>query len=562
MSESIIPSGVLKQLSISHFILIDSATIEFGEGLTAFTGETGAGKSMVVEALRWLFAGRNVSDEALGRKAVVSAVFVGEDGRSLAIKRDAATKAGFFVNGEKVSREVLMDLASRLIDFTNQDDQQGLLKSATQREFLDRFSPAIEAARGSYREAWAAYQQLVNEKGALEKRMAELRRDEDYVTYQLTQLKSLSLDPQEEENLLARKASLKSMAEWQALGRELDSLLGESRSPFMSELAKLNAKLSSLTGEEGKLKEAADLLHQGRLSLREGYEGLSRHIASLDAEEVDLDQIEAKLSTLKQLRRKYNLDLEALALQRDKWAADMAWLRGAEGEISALERTLAVARKKLIDCGQALSKLRADAAHGFKVRVVEELRELGMGKVAFDVELKTASSEAVATWGESGADEIQFLFSANQGRALKPLSKTASGGERSRTLLAIKAAFVKANPSDSKPLYIFDEIDTGVGGEIADLVGQSIKRVSSHTQVMCITHLAQIAQYADAHFAIGKESEGAGTVSVIRRLEDKEREVEVARMLGGGALSEKTHDLARDILSRATLSPSLSPSLS
>lgn len=549
---------MLRQLSISNFILIDSATIEFGEGLTTFTGETGAGKSMVVEALRWLFGGRNVPDEALGRKAVVWAVFDGEgEGvHPLTVKRDSAIRSGF-VNGEKVSREVLGDLALRLIDFTNQDDQQGLLKSATQREFLDQFSPPIRVARIGYREAWTGYQKLLGEKAVMEKKMAELRRDEDYVLYQLAQLKSLSLDPHEEDALLARKESLKSMAVWQTLGRELDSLLGEGRSPLMGELAKLTAKLSPLVGEEGKLKEAADLLSQGRLCLREGYEGLSRHIASLDAEEVDLDQIEAKLSTLKQLRRKYNLDLEALALQRDKWAADMAWLRGAEGELTALERALQVAQKNLIDRGQALSLLRRDAALTFKTAVVAELRELGLAKVQFDVELKTASTEEVASWGESGADEIQFLFSANEGRALKPLAKTASGGERSRTLLAIKAAFVKGNPSEQKPLYIFDEIDTGVGGETADLVGQSIKCISSYTQVMGITHLAQIAKYADAHFAIGKESGAFGTKSVIRRLEDEEREFEIARMLGGGALSEKTHDLARDILSRVDFASGL-----
>jgi DNA repair protein RecN (Recombination protein N) len=439
-------------------------------------------------------------------------------------------------------------MGDRILDVTSQDSHQALVKASEERAFVDALSPDIASEKVQYAEAWRTYHALVAQRDACKTRVDALKRDEDYITYQLQQLEGLSLDPGEEERLIERKHALKSLSTWQALSAEAEALFEPSRSPFLSALGRLRERLRALSDESGVLAEEAACFAQGAVALEEGYRGLSRYLRTLDFGERDLDDIEKKLSTLKHLQRKYGMGLDALAAQKEKWQADMTWLSVADAMLKGLEAKIQAAKAALIAAGEVLSNLRAHHAEALERGARTYLPALGMPKVEFDVCIQRLPASECEAWPQEGADEVVFLFSANPGQPAKPLGKIASGGELSRVLLAIKASGKGSDAAGS--LYLFDEIDAGVGGKTADLVGQVIRSVSVHSQVLCITHLAQVAQYADAHFVIEKEENEKETRSVIRRLSEKERTDEIARMLGGDTLSSKTKDLARDILKR------------
>lgn len=574
---------MLKRLCISNFILVDTCDLSMNKGLNVFTGETGAGKSMVAEALRWLFGGRASPRRADGRVSSVEGHFEWPERSRLwqalnalctregvacpdsdtrfVLRREltAQGKVHAFVNGSAVPPSVLAEIGGMILDVTSQDSHQALVKAAEQRTFVDALSPDIAREKVRYVDAWRTYHALVKERDACKARCDALGRDEDYVIYQLKQLEGLSLDPGEEERLVERKHALKSLSAWQALGAEAEALFEASRSPFLSALGRLKERLRALADESGVLREEAACFAQGTVALEEGYRGLSRYLRTLDFGERDLDGIEKKLSTLKHLQRKYGMGLEALAAQKEKWQADMAWLSGADVTLKELDAKIRIAREALVAAGEVLSDLRAFHARSLERGARACLQTLGMPKVEFDIAIKRIPASECEAWSQEGADEVTFLFSANPGQPAKPLGKIASGGELSRVLLAVKAsASGETTVGSSGGLYLFDEIDAGVGGKTADLVGQVIRTVSAHCQVLCITHLAQVAQYADAHFAIEKEESGKGTRSVIRRLSEKERADEIARMLGGDALSTKTRDLARDILKRGKATAAVS----
>lgn len=557
---------MLKYLRINNIAIITSLEVELGDGLTLFTGETGAGKSIVVDALG-LALGARASAELVRtgeEQGVVETVWHSADASRFAaehglpaeddeivIRREvsAAGRGRATVNGALVPVALLRDLGAHLAAVHGQHEPQGLLDPATHIDLLDEHAglaplrAAVVEAYGPLREAETALQSLLRDR-------RELERRREMLEFQAAEIEKASLRPGEDEELRLEKVRQANAGRLLALASEAYQLLYEDE----------DAALARLRAAFKRVEELA-ALDPGFASYAETWPGLKAQAEDLAFALRDyrdtihstpgrLDEIESRLALIDRLKRKYGATVDEVLAYGADCRRQLEELGAPEERERALREALNQATSRYLDAAGELSRCRREASPSFERRVQAELKLLAMEKTRFQVrfapEVASPPGDSVpGDWTEGGLEQAEFLMSPNPGEELRPLARIASGGELSRILLALKS--VASLDAPGKTL-VFDEVDVGIGGRVADVVGRKLRGIAERHQVLCVTHLPQIASLADRHFAVQKRIERGRTLTEVRALRDAERVEEVARMLGGETISDAARKHARELV--------------
>ena len=551
---------MLRFLRIQHLAVIDSVEVEFDPGLNVLTGETGAGKSMLVEAVGLLLGGRASGDLVRTGEdvAAIEAIFE-NSGDELLVRREitAQGRSRAFINGTLATAGALKELSSRLIELHGQHEHQTLLDPSTHLAVLDTFG-ALEPLLASTAAAFDAMHAIQAELARVQSAVKDRDARTDLVTFQLGELDRASLkDPAEDASLAALRQILASAERVERLCAESYASLYESDDAILAALGGVWRRVGELSTLDPKFQPYVDA-RDGIKSQLEDLAGFLRsYAAGIEASPARLQQVEERLALLERLKRKHGPTLPDVIARRDALRRELGDLEGGDDRRVTLERQLADARSAYLAAAQRVSAARRRAAGAFANALVELLRDLAMEQTRFEVRLSDGPI-AEALWTARGIDQGEFFLSPNPGEDLRPLARIVSGGELSRVMLAIKTLTATSRhgfsdagdrpPSASAPGLIFDEVDAGIGGRVADVVGRKLRTLGSAFQVLCITHLPQIAACADTHFQIEKRVERGRTKTTVRRLDDAGRVDELARMLGGEAITDGLRRSAREML--------------
>ena len=559
---------MLRELTIRNVAVIDEVTATFLPGLNVLTGETGAGKSILIDALQLVLGARGSETllRAGAEEAAVEAAFDAgpasravellegegialEPGEPLILRRhlfrDGRTRA--YASGRLTSVATLRTLGESLVDIHGQHPGQWLLDPRRHRELLDGYAGIAEEVR-AYRERFSQWQSLRREREELAAAERERTQRQDLLGFQRREIEGSHLEPGEEETLTAEHAILSNHERLFAAVEQTYGTLEESDEAILVRLAAATARLREAAGIDQRLREVLETLETGGMHLREAARGLRDYRGRIEFDPERLDAIEARLHEIGKLKRKYGASVGEILDHLAQVRAELSTLERSEERLGELEQGLTDTQRDLAGLADRLSAARARAAPKLQEAILEEIRELGMAKATFEVRMNPAGSGEEAL-GPYGKDEVEFLISPNPGEPLKPLHKIASGGELSRTMLAIRVILAA---TDQTPTLIFDEVDAGIGGTTADMVGRKLTAASRQRQVLCVTHLPQIACYADHHVTVSKRIMRDRTQTAVQALSAPERAQELARMLGGPIRSSTPLQHATELLEAAS----------
>lgn len=553
---------MLRELRIRDFAIIDDLSISFGPGLNVITGETGAGKSVILRALGLLCGGRGSPDliRSDSDEAFIEGLFEGTAASRLeelglplddeVLVRRSLTRSGkgrIHVNGSLVTVTLLAQLGDCLVHIYGQHDQTTLLRTDSHLEFLDAFGglmPARARMRAAYAELSGARERL----RSLEQLQQEARQRHDLLQFQVQELSAANVRPGEEEEIRRQRELLRHAERLHGTARSGEEALYSGEGAILDTLSRLGTQLDELRRIDAVLDAPFELLESARVQLEESALQLRSYAAHAEVDPNRLEEIETRLELLTRLSRKYGVPstelpatLAALSAELDSQARHSEERAEAERAVEGLEvSALRIAAK--------LSRERTKTARLLEEKMRGELSTLGMQGAKFEVlQESPPEAERAVRLRENGFDTIEFHLSANPGEQVKPLSRVASGGELSRVMLALKALTV----SDETPILIFDEVDAGIGGAVADAVARRLKALAGTRQLLCITHLPQIAAYADRHFAVEKQRSRGRTITHARALEADERVVELSRMLGGTVAPAEAERYAKKLVAQA-----------
>ena len=556
---------MLSLLHIENIALIDRADIAFGPGFNVLTGETGAGKSIIIDAIGAVLGERTSRDliRTGEKSALVTALFrdlpnlpwfqetgIGPDENGellISRKLQGDGKNLCRVGGVPCTVVQLKALGSQLIDIHGQHDGQQLLDETCHLGYLDSFG-GLGGPLADYQEAYAALDQLRRPIAALQMDEAEKARRIDTLQFQIGELERADLRPGEEEELEERKTLLRSADKLMAaVEGAYSALFGtDSQDGAASLLAQAEGELSRVAEASGELSRLSAAVSELRYGAEDAAEGLRALRDDLDFSPGELDQVEDRLDQLHRLKKKYGATVQEMLDYLSRCRQELDQMELADDTLSKLKKQrkaqLALTREKAED----LSQRRRQAAEQLKARIEEELRQLDMPKVRFQVDF--APKPGKLGLDETGMDEVSFLMSANVGETLKPIAKVASGGELSRIMLALKNVLAE---NDDIMTLIFDEVDTGVSGRAAGKVAQKMSRLSRNCQVLCVTHLPQIAAMSDCHYAVQKGEKDGRTYTSVTELDREGRRAELARLTGGEHLSSAILEGAEELLREA-----------
>ena len=553
---------MLTHLQLRDFVLVDQAELELKPGLTALTGETGAGKSIVVDALLLLAGGRAGGDVVRqgAERAEVAASFdslppaaqawleaqaiehqgelvvrrvIGADGRSRA-----------YLNGQLVPIQALRELAEFLIEIHGQQEFQRLVNRGTQRDMLDEHlaDPGLPAAVA---ELYERYRNCRREHEALKSAAENRDARPDLLRYQLAELKAEVTTVAAIEELFADQKRVAGRGRLAAAARGALTAVYESDADSAHDLlGRAQAALRNVGDADPQLAPAGKLLAEAMINTQEAAEVLRRYLDVLDIDPARQEEIERHAAALEALGRKHRLSVLELPGQLGRTEAELAALDNAQLSLAALERELAAATRDYRSAALRLTQARQTAAGHLGSHITRLMQDLGMAGGRFAVGVAASDAE----FGPKGSDDIEFLVSANPGQAPKSLAKVASGGELSRISLAVQVAGAAKTNALS---MVFDEVDAGIGGAVAEIVGRQLRDLGERAQVLCVTHLAQVASQAHSQFRVTKLSDGKITRTAVKPLGGAERTDEIARMLGGIDVTDQARAHARDMLSRA-----------
>ena len=557
---------MLKLLRISNIAVISGVEIEFGPGLNLLTGETGAGKSILVDALSLLIGGRASSElvrtgEAEGAvegvleaPPLVKALLargLPVEGQEVILRRDlsAAGKGRASVNGALVPLSLLRDLVEPCVEIHGQQDHRGLLDAESHLRLLDE-QAGLERVALDVGERQRERVRLESELAALRRDRRELERRREMLEFQAREIAAASLAPGEEEALRADKAVQANAGRLRALSEEAYALLYEDDGAALSRLKQAYRKLEELA--------SIDPRFAGHVLARDGVVAPLEDLAlqlrdykeSVEASPGRQDEIEARLATLERLKKKYGASLAEVIAFGARCRDELQQLASPEESEARLTQDLAAASEQYRKRALELSKGRRAAAIDLAARMEAELSELAMEKARFRIgfEPETARPDDQSTWTERGLECGEFLLSPNPGEELRPLAKIASGGELSRILLALESAGSRGGP---RRTLVFDEVDAGIGGRVAEVVGRRLRTLAARHQVLCVTHLPQIAALAEDHFVVKKRIERGRTLTEVEQLDADARVEELARMLAGETVTEAARRHAREMVKQA-----------
>ena len=554
---------MLSLLHIENIAIIESADISFDSGFNVLTGETGAGKSIVIDAISAVL-GERTSRELIrtgAKSALVTAVFVElpsmqwleehgfSQGEELLLQREiqADGKNVCRVNGRPVAVAQLRELGRQLLNIHGQHDGQQLLDPACHLGYLDSFGKTAPVL-AAYQEAFGKLSQIKRRIASLEMDEAERARRVDTLTYQIAELERAELKEGEDEELDERKQLLRSAGKLtQALDGAEYALSGDENRPGACGLiADAEGELRSVSRHSSQMAELAEKLTALRAAADDIQEYLWDMRRELDFSPDELDRLESRLDILYRLKKKYGSTVGEMLAYLERSRAELEQIQVADDTIAHLRLELDKAKAEAKKRGEALSDVRRKTALSLRERVEEELRALDMPKVRFETQFMPSSGEDGMDM--TGMDQVQFLMSANVGEALKPIQKVASGGELARIMLALKNVLAE---DDGIGSLVFDEVDTGVSGRAAQKVAEKMADVARHKQVLCVTHLPQIAAMAHTHFSVRKGERDGRTYTQVERLERSGREDELARLLGGANVTDTLRSSARELLDYA-----------
>jgi DNA repair protein RecN (Recombination protein N) len=550
-------AAVLTLLRIKNLALVEALEWQTGPGFIAITGETGAGKSIIIGALQLLLGER--ADKSLIRTGTdlctVEAVFTGKDlqklnpqlveagiepcENDLIVKRSFSVAGGTrqFINGSPTTLSVLKNLGDELVDLHGPHDHQSLLSPETQLSLLDSFARAEEQLE-EYRKHYRHLQTLLAEHTALDTAEAAREQELDLLRHQVVEIKSANLVAGEEEEIENRYKLASNSKRLIELASAIANKLSEADDSVLSQLAETQRLLRELEKIDSSIAQFSSTHAASVVELSEIARALSVYAEKLDLDQEQLAALEQHVSLFETLKRKYGGTMAEVIAFGERAAERMQKIEGRDAELERLAKEIENVRVQMNRAGEALRMLRTKAAPKLSENIRRNLRDLGFRQSEFEAKLTTLDEPR-----SNGFDSVELLFSPNPGEPLKPLRAIASSGEISRLMLAIKSALAA---HDAIPLLVFDEIDTNVGGEIAHAVGAKMQTLGHDHQVICITHLPQVAATASSHFVVTKDVTRGRTFSNLREVTGKTRQEEIARMLGGK--SESALKLAASLL--------------
>jgi DNA repair protein RecN (Recombination protein N) len=528
---------MLKKLTIRNFAVIEGLDLEPGPGLNIFTGETGAGKSIIISALGFLLGERSGSDilRPGAPSAEVEGEFTAENvpaalaarwniaGKNFKVRRQADPKGRTraAINGAPAALAQLSELGGYLVDFHGQNEHQSLLKPETQRDLLDRYG-RLEKEAAAVAGAWAAARALEEGLSAVSMSEDERARLLDLYKFQLNEIESARLKPGEEEELEALWPRLKNSEKLHTLSGDAHALVDDAAGGSEKAVERLKA----LAAIDPAAEPLVARLNSAAIELRDLSGELRAYGKSAHSDPGEVDRVLGRLEKFKTLKKKYGVDIPAVLAKGEELRAKADALDGLTLDRSELEKKLAAARAKLEKLALALHGRREAAAKNLSAEILKEAQGLGFKEVRFAVDA-AYDEGAICSFG---GDSVEYLFSANPGYPLRPLRYTASGGEMARIMLALKTALSRA---DRIGAQVFDEVDAGVGAVTGRLVGEKLARLAADKQIFCITHLPQVAAFGADHFFVEKDVKAGVAAAAVRRLDKAARETEIARMLGG-----------------------------
>ena len=537
---------MLRFLRIRNLAVIEAVEVEFESGFNVLTGETGAGKSILVEAVGLLLGGRASADLVRTGEthAVIEAAFE-HDGREIVVRREISSqgRSRSFINGALATAAGLKDLSLTLAELHGQHEHQALLDPATHLPVLDEFAGLTDQVMRVSAE-WSVV-------GGLRDQLDRSRMDErervarlDLVTFQLNEIAKAAPRAGEDETLAATRQVLLSAERIQRLCEESYGALYDRDDAVLASLAGVWKRVGELATIDPQFLPYAEAREGIKSQLEDLASFLRSYADGIDASPSRLQDVEDRLALLERLKRKHGPGLEDVIERGRVLTRERDLLSGGGARTEDLLKALESAEARYVQLSAELSAARQTAARQFERRVEALLAELAMQRTRFEVRFAERGS-GPDTWGARGVDQAEFFVSPNPGEDLRPLARIVSGGELSRVMLALKTLMVGDSPGKT---LIFDEVDAGIGGRVADVVGTRLGALGARFQVLCITHLPQIAAKGGAHFHIAKQVRGGRTVTSVERLDNDRRVMEIARMIGGASVTDAVEASARDLL--------------
>ncbi len=559
---------MLKTLTVWNFALLEHVQVEFGSGLNILTGETGAGKSILIDALSAILGARipsdmirtgydwlrieavfTLDDEALGLHEMLHEQAI-DDSEGVLIVTRQVTRGGrsmVLVNGCHVTLAILKQIGAFLVDIHGQHENLALLKEENQFRLLDQFDPDLVETLHAYRKAyddWQAKKRAYEEK---EQASREYAQRLDMLRWQDKEIQDAQLQPQEDEKLEAEIRKLSHAEKIAGYVEESYNLLNRGMKGgggVLEALSQIKKDLEDMSRYDDSLANARKMVEESEISLQEAAYEIRDYGDSMEFSPEKLDKLQRRMDTIDKLRRKYGATVADVLAHQEKVQGELADIENFDDDIAALREAIEAAKQEMERRAAVLTEKRKKIAAELGVAIGEQIMALGMPKARLRIAIEQRDS-----YTPRGKDNVTMYFSANPGEAEKPLARVASGGELSRIALAIKT--VAASRDSSVPSMVFDEIDTGIGGRTAQMVAERITMVASFKQVLCITHLPQIACMADVHLYIAKTSSGESTQTVVRPLSEREQVREIARMASGADATTASMDNAREMVLHA-----------
>lgn len=569
---------MLVQLSIQNVVLIEELVLDLAPGFSVITGETGAGKSILVHALSLVLGGR-VRPEVLragANEAQVEALFEIPPGSRAGARLEAAgiqcdrelivrrvvqgtgaedhreVRSRAYINGRLCTAAQLIQIAEDLCDIASQHESVSLTDPTTHIEYLDAFA-ALQGDREAVAGEVDALSQVARELEAVTVAGRNRAEREDFLRWQIHEIDELAPEEGEEAHLAEEIERLRHADKLQATTRRAAEGLYDGPSALCDVLAKLAADLEHAAEIDSALASHARTLQVARSELADAARALGRYAESVEASPARLAEAEERFFRLQKLLRKHGPTTKDVRERRDALAAELDSLSGTADRVAGLVSEKARRFSRAASLARSLSRKRREAAETLGNAIGAELAQLGMGRARVVVEVTAAAAAAEslsldgARLSRSGIDHVEFLIAPNRGEEPRPLRRIASGGELSRSLLALKRVLADKGPAGT---YVFDEVDAGVSGAVAEVIGRAIGDIARHRQVVCITHLPQIAALGDAHFVVDKSESGGRTHARVRRLSASERVEEIARMIGGIKVGAAARHAAAELLAR------------
>ncbi|OCA91041.1 DNA repair protein RecN [Bacillus sp. FJAT-27225] len=556
---------MLTELSIKNFAIIEALSVSFEKGLTVLTGETGAGKSIIIDAIHLLVGGRGSAEFVRHGedKAEIEGLFLLDDqthpclekalefgieieDSMVVLRRDIhlSGKSICRVNGKLVTLSVLREIGGTLVDIHGQHEHQELMNEALHLPLLDQFGsadiqPALDTYQGTYRQ----YEDTLSKLRKLSENEQQMAHRLDLIQFQLEEISNANLRPNEDEELAEEKQRLGNFEKiYEAIQSGYTALKGDSRA--LDWAGEAMAQLEDAAALDPEYKDLSESVSNSYYVLEDAAATLRNSLDTLEYDPQRLSEIEDRLTEINQLKRKYGRTIGEILAYEERIKVEIDALQNKETHIGKLEKELSKFRQQLTKEAARLTAARRKWADKLTKLIHKELKDLYMAKTVFEIRFGKESQQ----FTRAGIDKVEFFISTNPGEPLKPLSKVASGGELSRIMLALKSIFSKHQGVTS---IIFDEVDTGVSGRVAQAIAEKISRVASGSQVLCISHLPQVAAMADTHLFISKITKGGRTKTSVVPLNEQEKIVEIGRMISGVEITDLTKEHARELLTMA-----------